>query len=147
MVASRPEGIDMTLSVADRLDILDLLIRADSAATRRDVDAYVACFTDDAVLDGSKGEYRGKNRLRQSVRPIWESEGTTSVHLTLNPLVESADDAPDVAIAQSMLLILKDESPTSVHSVSSIVQHVVKRGTVWLIARRSVHSVSEEMAL
>jgi hypothetical protein len=29
----------MTLSVADRLDILDLLIRADSAATRRDVDA------------------------------------------------------------------------------------------------------------
>jgi ketosteroid isomerase-like protein len=137
----------MTLSVADRLDILDLLIRADSAATRRDVDAYVACFTDDAVLDGSKGEYRGKNRLRQPVGPIWESEGTTSVHLTLNPLVESADDAPDVAIAQSMLLILKDESPTSVHSVSSIVQHVVKRGTVWLIARRSVHSVSEEMAL
>jgi hypothetical protein len=71
----------------------------------------------------------------------------TSVHLTLNPLVESADDAPDLAIAQSMLLILKDESPTSVHSVSSIVQHVVKRGAVWLIARRSVHSVSEEMAL
>jgi ketosteroid isomerase-like protein len=145
VVASRPEGIDMRLSVADRLDILDLLIRADSAATRRDVDAYVACFTDDAVLDGSKGEHRGKDRLRQSVGPIWDSEGTTSVHLTLNPLVESADDPPDVAIAQSMLLILKDESPTSVHSVSSIVQHVVKRGAVWLIARRSVHSVSEEV--
>ena len=46
-----------------------------------------------------------------------------------------------------MVLILKDESPTSVHSVSSIVHHVVKRGDVWLIARRSVHSVSEEMAL
>ena len=120
----------MTLSVADRLDILDLLIRADSAATRRDVDAYVACFTDDAVLDGNKGEHRGKDRLRQSVGPIWESEGTTSVHLTLNPLVESADDAADLAIARSILLILKDESPTSVHSVSSIVQHLVKRGAI-----------------
>jgi ketosteroid isomerase-like protein len=135
----------MMLSVADRLDILDLLVRADSAATRRDVDAYVACFTDDAVLDGIKDEHRGRVLLRQSVGPIWESEGTTNVHLTLNPLVESADDAPDSAIARSMLLILKDDSPTSVHSVSSIVQHVVKQGAGWLISRRSVHSVSEEM--
>jgi ketosteroid isomerase-like protein len=136
----------MTLSVADRLDILDLLNRADSAATRRDVDAYVACFTDDAVLDGIKGEHRGKD-LRQSVGPIWESEGTISAHLTLNPLVESVDGSPDQAIARSMLLILKDESPTSVQSVSSIVQHLVKRGGVWLIERRSVHSVAEDMAL
>lgn len=137
----------MTLSVADRLDILDLLVRADSAATRRDVDAYVACFTDDAVLDGDKGEHRGKDLLRQSVGPIWESEGATSAHLTLNPLVEPVDDSPDQAIPRSMLLILKDESPTSVHSVSSIVQHVVKRGAIWLIERRSVHSVAEDMAL
>ena len=77
--------------------------------------------------------------------PIWESEGTTSIHLTLNPLVEPAGDAPDLATARTMLLILKDQWPTSVHSVSSIVQHVVKRGAVWLIARRSVDSVSEEM--
>jgi len=130
----------MTLSVSDRLDILDTLTRADEAATRRDVDAYVACFTDDAVLDGSKGEHRGKELLRLSVGPIWESEGTTSAHLTLNPLVEPVNDAPDQAIARSMLLILTDGSPTSVHSVSSIVQHFVKRGAVWLIARRSVQS-------
>jgi hypothetical protein len=90
------------------------------------------------VLDGSKGEHRGKGRLRRSVGPIWESEGTTSVHLTLNPLVESVDDASDLATARSMLLILKDQAPTSVHSVSSIVQHVVKRESVWLIPRRSV---------
>jgi ketosteroid isomerase-like protein len=147
MVAPRPEGVGMTLSLADRLDILDLLTRADAAATRRDVDAYVACFTDDAVLNGSQGEHRGKDLLRQSVGPIWEAEGTTSAHLTLNPLVEPVDDAPDQAIARSMLLILRDESPTSVHSVSSIVQHLVKRGTVWLIERRSVHSVAEDMAL
>jgi ketosteroid isomerase-like protein len=130
----------MTLSVADRLDILDLLTRADDAATRRDVDAYVACFTDDAVLDGSQGEHRGKDLLRQSVRPIWESEGTASAHLTLNPLVEPVDSAPDQAIAKSMLLILRDGSPTSIRSVSSIEQHFVKRGAVWLIARRSVQT-------
>ena len=85
----------MTLSVVDRLN------RADSAAARRDVDAYVACFTNDAVLDGNKGEHRGKDLLRQSVGPIWESEGTTSAHLTLNPLVEPVVGAPDQATAKS----------------------------------------------
>jgi hypothetical protein len=32
----------MTLSAADRLAILDVVTRADEAATRRDADAYVA---------------------------------------------------------------------------------------------------------
>jgi hypothetical protein len=43
----------LTLSAADRLDILDVVSRADAAATRRDADAYASLFTDDAVLDGS----------------------------------------------------------------------------------------------
>jgi hypothetical protein len=39
----------MTLSAADRLEILDVIARADWAATRRDADAYVQLFTEDAV--------------------------------------------------------------------------------------------------
>ena len=42
------DRIGSWLRPADRLDILDLVIRADLTATRRDVDAYVACFTYDA---------------------------------------------------------------------------------------------------
>jgi hypothetical protein len=45
----------MTLSTADRLEILDVIARADWAATRRDADAYVQLFTEDAVLDGDQG--------------------------------------------------------------------------------------------
>jgi hypothetical protein len=78
----------MTLSVADRLDILDVLARADWAATRRDSEACVALFTDDAVLDGEKGEHRGKELLRRSVGPIWASEGAATVHLTLNAVLD-----------------------------------------------------------
>jgi hypothetical protein len=44
----------VTLSVADRLDILDLLTRAD-AASARDAAGYLALFTGDAVLDGDQG--------------------------------------------------------------------------------------------
>jgi ketosteroid isomerase-like protein len=43
----------MTLSAADRLAILEVITRADEAASQRDADAYVALFTPDAVLDGA----------------------------------------------------------------------------------------------
>ena len=44
----------MTLSAADQLAILAVITRADEAASRRDADAYVALFTEDAVLDGTQ---------------------------------------------------------------------------------------------
>jgi hypothetical protein len=47
----------VTLSAADRLDILDLLTRADAAAGARDAAAYLALFTGDAALDGDQGTY------------------------------------------------------------------------------------------
>jgi ketosteroid isomerase-like protein len=128
----------MTLSAIDRLDISDILARADSAASQRDPDAYLAYFTDDAVLDGAKGEHRGKETLRQSVGPIWQSEGASSVHLTLNAVVDSVDGRPERAIATSTLLILQEASPASIKSVSTIVQHLVKVGTDWRIEHRTV---------
>jgi ketosteroid isomerase-like protein len=132
----------MSLSTADRLDILQVLARADSAATRRDAEAYVALFTDDAVLDGDMGEHRGRELLRQSVGPIWASEGPASVHLTLNAVVDQVDSRADRAIATSILLILRAESPTAIHSLSSIVQHLIKVGADWQIERRSVRPVA-----
>ena len=47
----------MTLSAADRLAILEVITRADDAASRRDADAYVELFTPDAVLDGTQGQH------------------------------------------------------------------------------------------
>jgi hypothetical protein len=128
------------LTVTDRLDILDVVARADDAATRRDGDAYVAFFTDDALLDGDKGEHLGKERLRQSVGPIWESEGSRSTHCTLNAVVDGVEGNQDRAIVTSLLIILHNESPVSVASLSFISQHLVRVDSRWLIARRSVRS-------
>jgi ketosteroid isomerase-like protein len=132
----------VSLSANDRLDILQVLAQADSAATRRDAEGYVAFFSDDAVLDGEKGEHRGKELLRRSVGPIWASEGPSSVHLTLNAIVEDLDDRPDRAVATSVLLILTGNAPASVHSVSAIVQHLIKVGAEWKIERRTVGPVT-----
>ncbi len=58
------------LATSDRLDILEVLTRAEAAATARDADAYVELLTDDAVLDGAQGVHREREALRQAVGPI-----------------------------------------------------------------------------
>jgi ketosteroid isomerase-like protein len=124
-------------SPVDRLDILELLALADDAATRRDVTTYVACFTDDAVLDGGMGEHRGKAAMAGAVGPIWQAEGDTSVHLTTNAVIEPDSSADDRAVAHSVLVILAHE-PTVVHGISNITHLLVKGPSGWLVARRTV---------
>lgn len=89
----------MRLSAADRLDIAELLAREDNAATRRDAASYVALFSDDAILDGDKGEHRGRQALAQAVGPVWAIERPDSVHLTLNAVITEDPRDPDHAVA------------------------------------------------
>ena len=128
------------LTAVDRLDILDVVTRADDAATRRDADAYVAFFTNDAVLDGDKGDHRGKERLRQSVVRIWESEGSMTTHCTMNAVINRIDDDTNRAVVRSQLMILRNESPVTIASLCFITQHLVRMGSQWFIERRSVRS-------
>jgi hypothetical protein len=128
----------VTLSADDRLAILDLLARADNAATRRDGTAYVALFVEDGILDGEKGEHRGRRALAETVGPIWASEGAVSVHLTLNAVIDPVLGEPERATATSRLLILDPGPPPIVGGVSTIVQQVVKTAGGWRIARRTV---------
>jgi hypothetical protein len=130
----------VTLSVEDRLDILELLSRADNAASGRDAAAYVALFTEDGILDGAKGEHRGRDALRDAVTNVWLSEGPASAHLTLNAVIEPVDGQPNRARAISTLLIIDPGPPPRLENVSRIVQYVEKTGVDWKIARRSVAS-------
>ncbi len=128
----------MTLTTSDRLDILDLVTRADIAATRRDATTYVSYFTDDAVLDGAKGEHRGRGAIASAVDPVWAGEGTASTHLTFNTVIDSDDGRPRVATATSTLVILGAGPSFTIHDVTIIVQQVVKTTRGWRIARRTV---------
>jgi ketosteroid isomerase-like protein len=129
----------MSLSAEDRLTILDLVTRADDAATRRDRDVYLSLFTDDAVLDGTQGTYRGRAALDLGIRSVWTSEADATVHLTLNPYVDDAPDAADVAIVHSILLILSANRPGQLITVARITQHVRCRDGHWRIHQRTVN--------
>jgi hypothetical protein len=127
----------MTLSAADRLEILDVVSRADAAASRRDSDAYVSLFTDDAVLDGSQGRHVGTASLRSSVGPIWAAEGPATLHLTLNPVVD-AGDSQDEATVSSILLIIDPAPPITIRATAAISQTLRRTGEGWRISGRTV---------
>ncbi len=126
----------MTLSAADRLEILDVIGRADAAATRRDAGAYADLFTEDAVLDGSQGRHSAA-ALRESVGPIWAAEGAATLHLTLNPVVDPGD-VPDEAVVSSVLLIVAPATPITIITAAAITQKLRRSGDTWRISRRTV---------
>lgn len=128
----------VSLSVSDRLDILDVLARADNAASLREADAYVELFTEDAKLDGAQGVHMGKETLRQAVGPIWASEGPASLHLTLNAMLDSVGPNNDEVVANSVLLIVKPGSSPQILNVSIITQHLRRVGASWRISHRTV---------
>jgi uncharacterized protein (TIGR02246 family) len=127
----------MTLSDADRLAILDLITRADEAASRRDADGYLTLFTEDAVLDGTQGTHAGRAALRQSVAPVWAAEGPVSLHLTLNPVIEPGP-GDGLAVTRSVLLIVDPNQPPAIQVVALIRQELRRAGGSWRISRRTV---------
>jgi ketosteroid isomerase-like protein len=127
----------VTLSVTDQLAILDVVHRADEAASLRDADAYVALFTPDAVLDGAQGSYSGREALRAAVGMVWNGEGPATLHLTLNPVIE-ADEHEGNAVVRSVLLIVSPGPPPEIRTTALIRQELRRDGTSWRIALRTV---------
>jgi uncharacterized protein (TIGR02246 family) len=131
----------MTLSAADRLAILDVITRADEAASRRDADGYAGLFTEDAVLDGTQGRHAGREALRSGVGPVWAAEGPATLHLTLNPVVEPGPSG-DQATVRSVLLIVDPDPPPAILAAAAITQELRRTEGSWRITRRTVAPAS-----
>lgn len=92
------------------------------------------------LADGFKGDHHGKRQLRESVGPIWQSERPSSTHCTLTAVVDAVDGDSDRAIVTSHLIVLGNDSPVSIASLSFITQQLVRIESQWLIERRSIRS-------
>jgi ketosteroid isomerase-like protein len=132
----------VTLTTADRLAILDVVTRADEAASRRNTDAYVELFTEDAVLDGTQGRHAGREALRAAVGPVWAAEGPATLHLTLNAVIEPGPSG-DRAVVRSVLLIIDPAAPPAVRTAAAITQELRRVAGSWRITRRTVAPAAE----
>jgi uncharacterized protein (TIGR02246 family) len=131
------------MSAADRAAILDVVGRADAAATSRDARAYADLFTDDAVLDGTQGRHAGSAALLNSVGPIWAAEGPATLHLILNPVIDPGN-GPDEAIVHSILLIIDPlAQPITIRTAAAITQTLRRHSGTWRISHRGVAPVSQ----
>jgi len=119
---------------------LDVITRADRAASDRDADAYVRLFTQDAVLDGTQGRHAGRDALWASVGPVWAAEGPATLHLTLNPVVEPHEQG---AITHSYLLIVDPAAPIAIRTAAAITQTLIQQNGQWLIASGTVAAAGD----
>ena len=131
----------MALSAGDRLDLLELVLRADAAASRRDADGYAALFTTDADLEGEEGTHGGREALRRSLGSIWATEGPSSVHLTLNAVIAPDSGTPNEVRVDSLLVILSLSPSPAIFGVFRIEQTAIRAEGAWRIRRRAVHAL------
>jgi ketosteroid isomerase-like protein len=130
------------MTTADRVAILDVVTRADEAASRRNADAYVELFTEDAVLDGTQGRHAGREALRAAVGPVWAAEGPATLHLTLNAVIEPGRSG-DRVVVRSVLLIVDPAAPPAIRTAATITQELRRVAGSWRIARRTVAPAAE----
>jgi acetamidase/formamidase len=134
-------GLHKQVPLRGPLGETDVITRADEAASRRDADAYVALFTEDAVLDGTQGRHAGRQALRSGVGPIWAAEGPATLHLTLNPVIEPGPSG-DQATVRSVLLIIDPAAPPALRATAAITQELRRAEGAWRITRRTVAPAS-----
>jgi uncharacterized protein (TIGR02246 family) len=130
------------MTTADRVAILDVVTRADEAASGRNADAYVELFTEDAVLDGTQGRHAGREALRAAVGPVWAAEGRATLHLTLNAVIEPGPSG-DRAVVRSVLLIIDPAAPPAIRTAAAITQELRRVAGSWRITRRAVAPITE----
>jgi ketosteroid isomerase-like protein len=125
----------MTLTPSDSIAILQLVARADTCASRRDADGYVALFTDDAVMEGDMGTVHGQSALRETVARVWAGEPAGTLHLTLNAVIDESGAEP--AVDSIMLMVGVGPSPAVLGS-ARVRQTIRQTRDGWRISARTI---------
>ena len=125
----------MALTLEDRLEILELLSRYNLAADDKDVEAMVADFTEDGVIEGFYVTGQGKEAMRRDLPAIFEAEGTLKRHLALNTRMVGDGETAEVSY---VLLVVEGEERPSVGATALIRDELCKVGDRWLVVRHRI---------
>jgi uncharacterized protein (TIGR02246 family) len=127
------------LSIKDRLAISDLFVRYTTALDGGDVEAVVACFSEDGWLDSPiVGRHQGREELRQFAEKTAAAvrQGARFRHMITNLRVAAQDDR--IRARCYLLDIVTINGETQILSPGEYDCEVVRRGKAWLFASRLV---------
>ena len=125
----------MALTVEDRLEIMDLVARYNLAADEKDVEATLAEYADDGVIEGFYSTGRGKEAMRQDLPAIFDAEGTLKRHLAPNLKISGDGDVAEISY---VLLVVEGEERPAVGATAFIRDELRKVGDRWLVARHHI---------
>lgn len=125
----------MSLDLADRIALHELLARLDHAVDAQDWEAYLAHFDTGAVLDpGFAPPSQGHEAIRSF---LVASEGNTrgKRHVASNVYI---DGDGDDAVASSYLTVIEREDLPTIVATARIVDTFVRRDGRWRVVRHQV---------
>lgn len=95
----------MNISLQERLAILELLATVNHAFDDGDAEAFAGCFTSNAVLESSRGQYAGRQQLESYVKEA--RTRPPHMHLTTNTVITNDLAVPrhEVPVRSSYLYL------------------------------------------
>jgi ketosteroid isomerase-like protein len=125
----------MALTAEDRLEIVDLVAGYNLAADEKDVEATLAEYADDGVIEGFYSTGRGKEAMRQDLPAIFDAEGTLKRHLAPNLKISGDGDVAEISY---VLLVVEGEERPAVGATAFIRDELRKVGDRWLVTRHHI---------
>ena len=124
----------MGLTRDDKGEIVELCNRYALAIDDDDIEAWLATWTDDGVMEASFGTARGKDNLRALQVQLEHGLSTGKRHVSVNHVVA---DAGDVATARSYFIIF-DRGTNAVVATGVVADDLRRVDGVWAFARRTL---------
>lgn len=125
---------------ADELEIRNLLNSVANLADGDDLDAYLACYTDDAVWSlPTGGELCGLDNIRagslERRAAGMQGPGTNSLHYVTNQVVHV--DGSDTATSESRMMMIRNTTTSPVVASVMCYEDTLRRtADGWKLARR-----------
>jgi uncharacterized protein (TIGR02246 family) len=126
----------VTLSVEDRLDIGDLLVRYATGIDRRDWDLFRTLFTEDCVSDyGDIGTWHGVEEITSFMEQAHSGAGHTQHRITNQVVTATAEGATARSYVDSVVMGL--DGADGVQAIGFYDDVLVRADGRWQVARRS----------
>ncbi len=126
----------MTLSVEDRLDIGDLLVRYATGIDRRDWDLFRTVFTEDCVSDyGDIGTWHGVEEITSFMERAHSGAGHTQHKITNLAVTATAEGATARSYVDSVVMGL--DGVDGVQAIGFYDDVLVRADGRWQVAQRS----------
>jgi uncharacterized protein (TIGR02246 family) len=129
------------LSVEDRLDIMELMIRYGRTLDTKDAAGYAALFAPDAVRvtgNGTKTQH-GRAEIQADIQESMDNWRATIRHFMAPPLIEGGDDGRHCTVrsyVQEMVDV--PEGPCYVSQVAEYQDICVKLDGQWYFQERTI---------